>query len=37
MTVGNYLKGEAKDLDMALALIRFFRNRITEREKELSH
>jgi hypothetical protein len=35
-TVGQYLRGEAKDLDVATRMIRIFRTRIADREKEFS-
>lgn len=35
-TIGYSLKGDAKDLDTATNLIRFFRQRIEDRDKEFS-
>lgn len=36
ITVGQYLFGEARDLDKAMSLIEFFQNRIGDRDKKLS-
>lgn len=35
-TIGTYLKGEGKDLDIALDLLKFFRKRIEDRDRELA-
>jgi hypothetical protein len=34
-TIVAYLKGEGKDLSTAMKLLRFFRKKISDREKEL--
>lgn len=36
VTVVRYLKGEGKDLQTAMKLLKFFRDRIAQRDKELA-
>ncbi|WP_143157397.1 hypothetical protein [Cnuella takakiae] len=35
-TVNSYLKGEAKDIELAMNLLKFFKKRIAARDKELT-
>lgn len=35
-TISRYLNGDAKRLDKAISIIRFFRNRIEKRDRELA-
>jgi len=36
VTIVAYLKGEGKDLDTAMKLLKFFRKRIADRDRELA-